>query len=106
MLHNHIVRRRCYPLVFVLFFLFHPVSAHSSDKLPADALRFTHYNVVDGLSNNEVHCILQDHQGFIWIGTNDGLNRFDGNEFIVFKNILLNLFSAILKTNYFFSELA
>ncbi|SMO41555.1 Signal transduction histidine kinase [Saccharicrinis carchari] len=32
----------------------------------------------DGLSNNEVNCILKDNQGFIWFGTPDGLNRYDG----------------------------
>lgn len=34
----------------------------------------------DGLTNNEVNCILKDEQGFIWFGTPDGLNRFDGFE--------------------------
>ena len=34
----------------------------------------------DGLSNNEVNCILKDEQGFIWFGTPDGLNRYDGFE--------------------------
>ena len=39
----------------------------------------------DGLSNNEVTTILQDKRGFMWIGTRDGLNRFDGNEFKPYK---------------------
>ena len=37
-----------------------------------------------GLSNNEVKCILQDHKGFMWFGTLDGLNRYDGYAFKVF----------------------
>jgi len=47
---------------------------------------FTHYQVEDGLSNNAVLNIIQDHKGFIWFGTRDGLNRFDGLSFKVFRN--------------------
>lgn len=46
--------------------------------------RLTHAN---GLSNDKVNCILQDKRGFTWIGTDDGLNRYDGNNFTVFKHI-------------------
>ena len=40
----------------------------------------------NGLSNNKVNCILQDARGFIWIGTDDGLNRYDGNQFLIYRN--------------------
>lgn len=50
-------------------------------------LYFKQLSRANGLSNNKVNCILQDKKGFIWIGTDDGLNRYDGNNFIVFKNI-------------------
>jgi len=40
----------------------------------------------DGLSNNSVFDILQDHQGFLWFGTIDGLNRYDGHEFEIFRH--------------------
>lgn len=43
--------------------------------------------VKDGLSNNEVRCIFQDHNGFLWFGTYDGLNRYDGYTFKTFRNI-------------------
>jgi len=46
---------------------------------------FEHLTADDGLSDNFIRCLLQDHQGFLWIGTGDGLNRFDGYEFAVFK---------------------
>jgi len=50
------------------------------------ALYFKRLTQSNGLSNNKVNCILQDKRGFIWIGTDDGLNRYDGNNFVVFKN--------------------
>ncbi|MCS3736669.1 hybrid sensor histidine kinase/response regulator transcription factor [Mucilaginibacter dorajii] len=47
---------------------------------------FRHYQVEQGLSNNTVYCSLQDKQGFLWFGTRDGLNRFDGYTFRVFRH--------------------
>ncbi|HMR19703.1 MAG TPA: two-component regulator propeller domain-containing protein, partial [Sphingobacterium sp.] len=47
---------------------------------------FTHYQVEQGLSNNAVLCSLQDSKGFMWFGTKDGLNRFDGYSFRIFQN--------------------
>ena len=47
---------------------------------------FTHYQVEDGLSNNAVLCSVQDPMGFMWLGTKDGLNRFDGYSFKVFQS--------------------
>lgn len=42
---------------------------------------FNHYDIRDGLSQNTVTCILQDRHGFIWFGTHDGLDRYDGSSF-------------------------
>lgn len=47
---------------------------------------FTHYSVEDGLSEGEVLSMHQDRNGFIWFGTFDGLNRFDGVNFKVYKS--------------------
>ena len=44
-----------------------------------------HYSIKDGMSQNTVMSILQDKQGYMWFGTWDGLNRFDGYTFTVFK---------------------
>lgn len=51
----------------------------------SQSVEFRNYSVQDGLSNNKVNCVLQDKTGFIWFGTEDGLNRFDGFEFKVFR---------------------
>ncbi len=49
-------------------------------------LYFSQTNMGNGLSNNKVNCFLQDQRGFVWIGTDDGLNRFDGLHFTIFRN--------------------
>ncbi len=46
---------------------------------------FDYLTTEDGLSNNIVRCILQDREGFMWFGTSDGLNKYDGHTFRVFK---------------------
>ena len=47
---------------------------------------FRHYQVENGLSNNAVICSAQDKKGFLWFGTKDGLDRFDGYSFKVFRH--------------------
>ena len=49
-------------------------------------IRFKRLSTVDGLSQTMVTSILQDDQGFIWFGTQYGLNRYDGYKFKVFKH--------------------
>lgn len=58
----------------------------TSGHVPSD-IEFDHYATKDGLSNGYIHTILQDSRGFTWIGTANGLNRFDG---ITFKNYYFN----------------
>ncbi len=51
----------------------------------ARELYFKHYNNKHGLSHNSVFCSLQDQKGFMWFGTDDGLNRFDGYTFKIYR---------------------
>ncbi|MBL7913497.1 MAG: histidine kinase [Bacteroidia bacterium] len=53
-------------------------------------IRSHHYNQSDGLSSNIVYSFVQDHQGMMWIGTVNGLNRFDGKTFKVFRKDFTN----------------
>jgi signal transduction histidine kinase/ligand-binding sensor domain-containing protein len=50
-------------------------------------IQFQQITVKNGLSNSYVNCLLQDKVGFIWIGTDDGLNRFDGYDIKVYRKI-------------------
>jgi signal transduction histidine kinase/ligand-binding sensor domain-containing protein len=49
-------------------------------------LKFIHLTTNDGLSQGYVVAILQDRRGFMWFATRDGLNRYDGYNFVVYKN--------------------
>lgn len=53
---------------------------------PETPIRFETIGVKDGLSQSTVWAILQDAHGFMWFGTDDGLNRFDGYAFEVFRH--------------------
>lgn len=44
------------------------------------------FSIEEGLSQSSVNCIIKDKRGFIWLGTEDGLNRYDGNEFTIFSS--------------------
>ena len=65
----------------------------SPSRVPPDSLpdvcecvlRFDHLNIEDGLSVSSVYVVFQDSHGFIWFGTEDGLNRYDGYTFKIFK---------------------
>ena len=80
--------------LFVAFFLSLTVVAPGQSVQARDgnepsvnweqSIKFVHLSIEDGLSQNDARVILQDRLGFIWIGTQDGLNRYDGYEFKVY----------------------
>jgi ligand-binding sensor domain-containing protein/signal transduction histidine kinase len=70
----------CFSFIFLLLL---------SDKIfysQTQNLKFEGISIEQGLSQNTVNCIFQDSHGFLWFGTQDGLNKFDGYKFTVFKN--------------------
>jgi ligand-binding sensor domain-containing protein/signal transduction histidine kinase/DNA-binding response OmpR family regulator len=68
------------PIVLIVFLVVFP--AHI---LLSQEFYFKKYKVEDGLSHNSVLSTIQDERGFLWFGTKDGLNRFDGYQFKVFR---------------------
>ena len=69
-------------LTFLLLIFFHAVSALAWTPV----IRFNHLTFADGLSQSTVLSILQDNKGFLWFSTTDGLNRYDGYEFKVYRH--------------------
>nr|WP_294795357.1 two-component regulator propeller domain-containing protein [uncultured Mucilaginibacter sp.] len=63
-------------------------SANAQQKI-----KFTHLTTEDGLSQSTARGLLKDKYGFIWVGTEDGLNRYDGYSFTVYRNIPQNAHS-------------
>jgi signal transduction histidine kinase/ligand-binding sensor domain-containing protein/DNA-binding response OmpR family regulator len=59
---------------------------------------FKHFLTEDGLSDNSINCIFQDRTGFLWVGTRNGLNRFDGYQFKIFRHDSTN--PASISNNY------
>lgn len=57
----------------------------SSAVPPEDKINLEHLTIEDGLSQSSVFAILQDNRGMMWFGTWDGLNRYDGYRFTIYK---------------------
>lgn len=72
-------------IIHILFVCILIFSLHKSYALGED-IGFKHLTIDDGLSQNLVYAILQDCKGFMWFGTKDGLNRYDGYRFTIFRN--------------------
>jgi ligand-binding sensor domain-containing protein len=66
--------------LFVLLVILESLPLFSQSVIPFEKI----FTTKDGLSHNDIRCIAQDHYGFLWIGTWDGLSRFDGFEFKCF----------------------
>jgi signal transduction histidine kinase/ligand-binding sensor domain-containing protein/DNA-binding response OmpR family regulator len=77
-MYSEFKKYRCRGLLLICFFL---AFAYLAAQTPV-----TYIGINQGLSNNSVRCILRDHKGFMWFGTFDGLNRYDGYSFRVFRN--------------------
>ena len=74
-------------LVLVLFLIF---GGFYTALAQNNKYQFSHLDITNGLSRNQVNCIYKDSKGFMWFGTMAGLNRYDGYTFKVFKHIANN----------------
>jgi hypothetical protein len=63
-------------------------AVHDVDQnfAPDSIVRFEHLTIEDGLSQNAGLAIFQDSRGYLWIGSQDGLNRYDGYAFKIYFN--------------------
>ncbi len=68
------------PFAFALILFISNIYAQNSK------IKFLHYSIEQGLSQSMVNCIIQDSKSFMWFGTQEGLNRFDGYQFKVYRN--------------------
>jgi signal transduction histidine kinase/ligand-binding sensor domain-containing protein/DNA-binding response OmpR family regulator len=66
-------------IIFLLIYASFSFASSNND------IKFEHISVEQGLSHTTVKCIFQDSKGFMWFGTEDGLNKFDGYKFIVYR---------------------
>ena len=83
-------------LIFALLsIIYNPI--HAFNKYLNEQL-FMSINTTSGLISNEVNCIFQDSKGFIWLGTKNGLSKYDGYECINYKSNYLN--PHFLSSNY------
>jgi signal transduction histidine kinase/ligand-binding sensor domain-containing protein/CheY-like chemotaxis protein len=88
-------------ITWIIFFCNFSASAQFPE------LRFKHLNVEHGLSQSTVRAIFQDKNGFMWFGTDIGINKFDGSEFTVYRynatdtnGISSNFIIEILEDSY------
>jgi ligand-binding sensor domain-containing protein/signal transduction histidine kinase/DNA-binding response OmpR family regulator len=70
-------------LLFAACLLLSALTAQGQVK---NVVQFTHLTTANGLSQSSVVCILKDRYGFMWFGTQDGLNKYDGYKFKVYRN--------------------
>ncbi len=71
---------------FLLLFFLNSTGLRAEGIEAVNNLSFDFYSQENGLSNNQIHSILQDKRGWMWFGTSQGACRFDGYKFTVFKN--------------------
>lgn len=79
-LRNYMVNLKTSIKILLIFTIY-------SVGFPQDkSYQFNHISVAQGLSQSTVNAIIQDRFGYMWFGTQDGLNRFDGYEFVVYRH--------------------
>lgn len=73
-------------LYCICIFSFLHISAKNPSIYYSTKLHFDYFSIAQGISQSNITCLLQDSRGFLWIGTQAGLNRYDGKSFEIFKH--------------------
>lgn len=78
-----------YIFLIALFLIFNlGLAQNTSTNTPSSkTLKVEARNIQNGLSQSTVNDVLEDRDGFVWIATDDGLNRYDGQKFTIYKHI-------------------
>ena len=81
-------------LIIAIIFYFSSLASPASGDY-----KFKQLTEADGLSQSTIFSMLQDSQGYLWLGTVEGLNRFDGYDFRVFHSLWFSQSGAVLLNN-------
>src|ERR1035438_2377330 len=73
---------KCKIFTFIILMLCYAAGVRAQNN----QFQFSHLDINNGLSHNDVTCIFKDNKGFMWFGTLSGLNRYDGYKFKIFKH--------------------
>ncbi|HWZ13952.1 MAG TPA: two-component regulator propeller domain-containing protein [Mucilaginibacter sp.] len=73
---------RIYKYCLFIFLLFGAATGFSQNQ----SLKFEHLGTAEGLAQININCIIQDSRGFMWIGSRNGLNKYDGYKFTVYNH--------------------
>lgn len=94
MIDHYQIVKACRGLIVYVLLQFCCIGAFSQKH----HIQFDHIGIAEGLSQSNVLCVLKDSRGFMWFGTRDGLNKYDGYTFKVYKNEALN--ASSISGNY------
>lgn len=100
---NRFIRITFMHPTFLKYLLAPALMLYSLNFYPVE-LNFKYYKAENGLSSNTVYTVLQDSKGFMWFGTENGLNRFDGYRFTVYQHIPRSAQSLINNYVYALAE--
>ncbi|MHC1705576.1 MAG: two-component regulator propeller domain-containing protein [Tenuifilaceae bacterium] len=73
--------KNIFGFIIFIFLIFNQISVYAQ----VNSIAFEHISIQNGLSQSSVYAIYKDSRGFIWFGTAEGLNRYDGYKFVVYK---------------------
>ena len=82
MQYSNEIRRTCLRIAILFLIQCFSILTFSQKANP----KFSHLTNSDGLSQNTVFSIVKDYKGFMWFATDEGLNKYDGYKFTVYKN--------------------